>query len=525
MSRIARFLQFALLFCAATSKAQTNAAPPGAEFFANKSVPTFKIEIVGEQLEALKKDNRQYVRATVREGTNVLTNVAVHLKGMGSFRKLEEKPSFAVRFDRFVPTQTYSGLSKLMLNNASQDSTYLAEYVSTSLFRDAGLPAARVTHAFVELNGRDLGLYVAIEAMNRDFLRQHFRNTRGHLYEAYTQDIDQQLDQDAGKPTDQADRKKLVATAQIPDKAERWKKLHDVLDVDEFISFLALEMFVGHTDGYAINRNNYRLYHDPYSDRFVFITHGLDWGFGNIGLPIRPPLNSIMVRAVLETPEGQARYKERVGQLLTNALRVDVLTNRVNEMVAKFRAAVRNPGEAKEWKEWSEQAAALRDRIVLRAKNIADQLVLPEAVPVKFDTNGVAQITSWRTKNDAGEPKPRLTQLSHDGHPTLNIEAEAGGCVASWRSRLLLDAGKYRFVGRAKTAGVVPRVSPAGAGAGVRISGGKRTQNLTADAPWSPLEFAFDQANAGEVDLVCELRAEKGQVWFDLDSLRLIRAK
>src|SRR5438552_1612639 len=41
------------------------AAVPGAALFADKTVRTFKIEIVGEQLEALKKDNRNYVRATV----------------------------------------------------------------------------------------------------------------------------------------------------------------------------------------------------------------------------------------------------------------------------------------------------------------------------------------------------------------------------------------------------------------------------------------------------------------------------
>src|SRR5258706_5043180 len=103
------------------------------------------LEAAVEEGEAKKKKSRRYVRATVREGTNVFTNVAVHLKGMGSFRPLNEKPSFAVRFDKFVPDQRYAGLSKLFLNNSSQDPSYLAEYISTSLFRDAGLPAARVT--------------------------------------------------------------------------------------------------------------------------------------------------------------------------------------------------------------------------------------------------------------------------------------------------------------------------------------------------------------------------------------------
>src|SRR5687768_6539978 len=135
------------------------------EFFASKAIPKIKIAIAPDQLATLKKQNRQYVRATITIGDQVLTNSALRLKGMGSFQPLESKPSFAVKFDEFVPDQEHMGLSKLMLNNSSQDGTYLAELIGLSLFRDAGLPVARVTHAYVELNGRDLGLYVVVEAM------------------------------------------------------------------------------------------------------------------------------------------------------------------------------------------------------------------------------------------------------------------------------------------------------------------------------------------------------------------------
>jgi len=493
----------------------------GTELFSDRTVRTFKIEITGAEFEALKKDNRQYVRGTVREGTNCFTNVAVHLKGMGSFRPLNEKPSFAVRFDKFSPNQTYCGLSKFLLNNSSQDSTYLAEYMSTSLFRDAGLPAARVAHAFVELNGRDLGLYVLIEAMNKEFLHEHFRSARGNLYEGYTQDVDQQLDQDGGKPSEQSDRKALVAAAKIPDLGQRWSRLQQVLDVDEFLSFVALEMFVGHTDGYAMNRNNFRIYHDPYYDRFVFITHGLDWGFGNTGLPLTPPLNSLLVRSVLETPEGRTRYRERVGQLFTNAFKVTVLTNRLNDVAAKLKTAARNPAESKEWEN---QAAAMRDRIVQRARNIAERLAVPEPIALAFDGAGSASISGWRMgKLDKGQPA--LSAVSSEGKSTLYIDAGPLGSIASWRSRILLDAGKYRFSGMAKTKGVVARTSDIGAGAGVRISGGKRTNSLAGDCLWTPVEFSFELPAASEVDLVCELRAEKGEVWFDRDSLRLSRVK
>jgi spore coat protein H len=59
---------------------------------------------------------------------------------MGSFRPLHEKPSLSLKFDEYVEDQKFFGLSKIMLNNSSQDPTYLAELVSMSLFRDAACP-------------------------------------------------------------------------------------------------------------------------------------------------------------------------------------------------------------------------------------------------------------------------------------------------------------------------------------------------------------------------------------------------
>src|SRR6185503_17658588 len=112
-----------------------------------------QFEISDPALRSLQRMSRNYVKGTVREGDVVLTNVGFRLKGMGSFRPIYEKPSFAVKFDEFDEGQEYSGLTKLMFNNSVQDSTYLVEALGTELFRQAGLPAARVTHARVQLNG------------------------------------------------------------------------------------------------------------------------------------------------------------------------------------------------------------------------------------------------------------------------------------------------------------------------------------------------------------------------------------
>ena len=523
MNRLTLLLWLVLGMTLARPLAAADKAIPGGSLFTDGKVRTFKITVEGPALAVLEKNDRSYVRATISEGSNVFKDVGVHLKGMGSFRPFNEKPSFSMKFDRFTPDQTYHGLSKFMLNNSSQDSTYLAEFMATQMFRDAGLPAARVTHAFVEVNGRALGLYVLIEAMNKDVLKHHFRNATGNLYEAYLQDINQKLDQDGGTDTSQSDLTNLLAVALIQKPIERWDALQKVLNVDGYLSHLALEMFTSHTDGYAMNRNNYRLYHDPATGRFHFLAHGLDWAYASTGVSIDPPKSSIITKAVLQTPQGRPLYRERVRQLFTNVFRVDVMTNRVNVAVANLKAAARNPNEAKEFENYGVE---MRNRIVARAKNIAEQLGKPEPQPMKFDTSGVALLTGWRPKKDKGEPV--LDEPKSGEKSTLHIRAEKGDVVASWRTSVLLDEGKYRFQGLARTAQVtaLTNVVERGNGAGLRVSGDKRTQQIVGDASWTQLEHEFEVMSGGDdKELVCELRARQGEVWFDAASLRLIRSK
>ena len=515
-----------LLSLLAAFVSQVPAAPrkaAGEGLFTDGKIRTFKITVDEPGLVLLNKDDRGYVRATVAEGTNVLRDVGMHLKGMGSFRPFREKASFALKFDKYAPEQSYLGLTKFMLNNSSQDPTFLAEMLATQMFREAGVPAARVTHAFVEINGRQLGLYVLIEAMNKEFLKLHFKNTRGNLYEAYLQDIDQKLDQDGGGDNTQADLKKLLEVAKLPVPLERWDRLPEVFDVDRYLSHLAVEMFTSHTDGYAMNRNNYRIYHDPSSGRFVMIAHGIDWAFSNTGVPIQPPRNSILTKAVLETPAGRKQYKQRVALLFTNVFNLEVQTNRVNLAVARLKAAARNPGEAKEFENYGSE---MHNRLVARHKNIVAQLAAPEPQPIKFDAQGIALLTGWQSKKDKGEPVFDQPKLGDKG--TLHVRADKGDIMGSWRAAVLLDAGKYRFEGRAMVTNVVALTNEVklANGAGLRISGGKRAAPLTGSTGWTALEHEFEVMEGGEdKTFVCELRAMQGEVWFDTASLRLVRIK
>lgn len=500
-------------FRAGGAPAAIAGSDPSQDFFEGPVIRTFQFEIPGEGVTALRRQPRNYVAGSVRVDDRVLTNVGFHLKGMGSFRSIGEKASFAVKFDEFVPDQEYAGLTKLMFNNAVQDPTYVAEWLATGLFRDAGLPAARVTHARVQFNGRDLGLYVVIEAMNKRFLKRHFRSAKGNLYETYVRDIDGPLDQDNGDETDQADVRALVAACRVADPAERFRAVSRWLDVDQFISFGAMEVLVGHWDGYTIHTNNYRLYHDPARDRMVFITHGLDWAFRRPNLSIEPPLKSLVGRAVFPTPEGRREFRERIGTLYTNVFRVATITNRMAATLARIREQGRlAPAERARMER---AAASLRERIELRGVRVAEQLAGIPPPRLEFTADGSARLTGWRDEYDRGEMV--MDQVEFDGRRTLHLRAEGGNCRGSWRAQVCLGRGRYRFGGLARCLGVT------GGSSGLRISGGQRRAGISGTTDgWRPLFHEFDVTeDAVDVEFVCDFYGAAGDVWLDVEAFRL----
>jgi spore coat protein H len=507
----ALFLAFVMALSAGAAEKTKKA--PGEKFFVEPEIRTFSFEVSEAGLNQLRRSSRSYITGTVREGQHVLTNVAIRLKGMGSFRSIDEKPSLAVKFDEFATNQQYRGLNKLMFNNSVQDPTYLAEMLATQLFRDAGLPAARCTHARVQLNGRDLGLYVVFEAMNKQFLKQHFTDGSGNLYEAYLGDVDGRMEQDGGTDTSMADVRALYAACRVTADAQRWRDLNTVLDVDRFVSFVAMEMLTSHWDGYAIHTNNYRIYHDPKAGKFTFITHGIDWAFRRPGISIQPPLKSVVGRAVLTTAEGQKLYRERIGTLFTNVFKLNVITNRMEQALAKIR---RGGLDENQMAEIERRCVWLRQQIEARAINVSNQLQGIEIEPLKFDGKGVAHPDKWRDEPDRGQAL--MNRVRFDGKDTLHIQARNERTRASWRSQTFLKRGWYRFEGLGRTEALTS------GSARLRISGDTRSAGISGTGgTWRPLAHVFEvRDDAGmDIEFVCELNATQGEVWFDVDSLRV----
>ena len=313
--------------------------PPGEDLFVDGYIPALHIQISEEGVTTLRRNSRRYVRATVREGTIIYTNVAIHLKGgPGSFRQVDDYPAFTLNFDRFADGQRFHGLKKIHLNNSVQDRTLLSEKISRELFEAAGVPAPRAGNAKVDFNGRELGVYVLVEGVNKQFLRRYFKDTTGNVYDGHSQsDVNRNLPTNSGEnPRDQSRLRALAAAVREPDLKTRLASLENTLDLDRFISFIVMEAMLWHWDGYVMNRNNFRIYHDRDSNRMVFLPHGLDQILTKPDGPMFPQAAGLVARSVLEIPEANRRYRERMAQLLTNVFNLVAITNHIHQVADKI---------------------------------------------------------------------------------------------------------------------------------------------------------------------------------------------
>ncbi|MEO8181444.1 MAG: CotH kinase family protein [Deltaproteobacteria bacterium] len=259
-------------------------ADPSEELFAPENLLRFDLELSPESLHGLAEDPYTFSRGTLRYREQTLPSIGVRLKGEASFREIDDKPAFRLKLDEFVSGQRLFGVKRLTLNNDVQDPSSLSQSLAYRLFRAAGMPAPRCNHALLYVNGEYYGLYSNVETEDKVFLSRWFSSDDGNLYEEGGNDLvagaaaSFELETNEGK-NDRSDLAGLIAALARATPGDFHQIVGQQLDLDRYLSFAALEALAGGEDGYSYVRgtpNNFRLYRDPATQRFVFLPWGLD---------------------------------------------------------------------------------------------------------------------------------------------------------------------------------------------------------------------------------------------------------
>lgn len=492
----------------------------GAEvnLFSNRPVWEIKVKIPLEGVAQLRAHSRTDVRAEVEIGGVIYRDVAVHLKGTGSFQPVDKKPSLTLNFAKLSPGRNHAGPTKIYLNNSVQDASLAREILATELLTQGGVPAPRVGRAVVYLNGKRLGLYVLKEGFTPAFLGRYFSRNDGNFYDpGEAVDIDEVLPRKFGRSSDdRSELRRAVEAAAQKDFDERLAAMENSVDLERFVSLLALEVMIGHWDGYALGQNNYRVYHDPLLNKLILLPTGMDQVFGKHDSEWNPPMAGLLARAFMQMPEGLKLYRERFEELFRLYYRSDLLKARTDELLEEVRPYA-SDGEMKLIEQETEE---LKETLAAREEFLRQELAAPEPAPLHFVENR-ALVEHWKAVEQPGEGRMEKTQF--EGKNVLNISA-AGQSLATWRATVQLGSGRYRFEAIARAADVIPLPFGKHHGACLRVQGKAGRSRSLLDSGWETIEAEFEVHNSSEqVTLVCELRTAGGKAYFDRDSLAIVR--
>lgn len=324
-----------------------------------------------------------FVHARLDAGDAVFADIGLRYKGSGTYfvSQRNAKRSLKLDFDKYTAA-AFHGLTKANLNCAVIDPTKSREALAYSLFRAAGLPAARTAFAEVTLtvpgkyDREYLGLYTLVEQADKAFLKAHFKTDKGLLLKPEgVRGLPHLGDKRAAfevaynaKTTgDDAAWGRLIELTRLVNKAdadEFRREIGRYLDVDAFTRFLAANALAVNLDSFLGLGHNYYLYLSPTTQRFTFFPWDLDLafaGFQMLGrydqladLSIDHPHagENKLIDRLLAIPDVKAAYRGHVRRLHADlfasgklAAEAEAIEKAIAAGVARERKAAAARGE------------------------------------------------------------------------------------------------------------------------------------------------------------------------------------
>ncbi|CAO3697951.1 hypothetical protein G6F70_002724 [Rhizopus microsporus] len=234
--------------------------------------------------------------------------------------------------------RTLDGYKRFKLRSCATDPSYMREKLYYDILAASQVPTARASYVRLFINQEPQGLYMLVDKYKEPFSKKVFGNDqpdykRGTLFQGSMQEnpmavgrlrlganlgylgptikdyVEPEVNQSVYKIQEYPSKSmsedqtmaSLVSFIQFIEStktfagtkeelAVEWNKK---LDVPTFLKNLALEIILGHNDGYLGEAHNYLLYQDPgQNGRFIWLPSDLDQTFGNTLVPANEQENA-----------------------------------------------------------------------------------------------------------------------------------------------------------------------------------------------------------------------------------------
>ena len=312
---------------APTSAFVSAKAPTSEELFDSSVLHEIRLNINSRDLKLLRQGylSNTYYTADLTFRNSRLRSVAV--RSRGNYTRDATKLGLTVDFDRYTPGRTFMGLRSLVLDNLVADPSMLRDILASEMFRRMGQRAPRQAMCRLYINNDYQGVYAMVEDIDPVYLKQTFGRDDGYLFEykrpGYYYGDSLGADLNAYEPIFQPRTHKSEPAAilfepirrlleAMTDEAEASREtLDSVLDLEQFVTLLAIETFQGEEDGFAgVNGiNNFYLYREARSLRHSMIVWDRDRAFTFLYSSIFERLNEVsFARRALAHDDLRSRY-------------------------------------------------------------------------------------------------------------------------------------------------------------------------------------------------------------------------
>jgi spore coat protein CotH len=304
---------------------------------------------------ALRENFREneYYAADVTIDGETLRQAGIRSRGSGS--RNDVKPALKVDFNKYVAEQEFHGYKTLVLDNLAQDPSMLRERLAFHVFEAMGLPAPQNAFTRLTVNGVYWGVYALVEPVSKPFLKGRLGEESGNLFDyewEFTWDFSYRgPDPSQYVPVpfqpqtneDHLDAEGLVEFVRTANEAPD-ERLADAvgrfLDVEKFLTYLAVENALAESDGFLGNYgvNNFYLYQFGGDTLFQFIPWDKDSSLSESQVDLFLNVShNVLARRLLADSDLQRFYVDAVVEAVTSYVNPDWLGSRADEAYKQIR--------------------------------------------------------------------------------------------------------------------------------------------------------------------------------------------
>lgn len=334
--------------------------------FTPDAVNTLSITITDENWQDILDNplDEEYHETSITFNGVTLDSVAIRTKGGSSLssvaRSTSDRYSFKVDVNEYVSGQKFFGLKKFTLQNSFNDPSYMREVLAYELMDEMGVPSPENAYVNFYVNGELFGLYLMVEAIDGEFLENHFANSNGDLYKPdgvgsdlqwISSDISSYTDINLQTNEDTTDSGAFLNFVDLLDEGST-----EVVDVDTLLRYMSVSSALSNLDSYhGTLAHNYYLYDQD--GVFTLLPWDFNESFGSFAMdcnnvdirelyidePVSGALSDRPLLAnVFADQDNLDVYHEYLAQLIEGSLESDTFEARVNEIADLIREHVEN---------------------------------------------------------------------------------------------------------------------------------------------------------------------------------------